>query len=188
MKNKLRKTLGSPDAPYIQSLMRLMAAQSKETIGRWCLDYAQSSILPVFERRCPGDARPRRAIEAARAWFSGKVKLPAVRAVILNECHAAARELDHDPAAQAAARACGQAASCCHVPAHALGLAYYGAAAVAYDEMGLCESSAAYDAAAARACAGMEAALLAAAAKCTPPPPRTLQPLSIAPAPEAPAP
>ena len=62
MKNKLRKTLGSPDAPYIQSLMRLMAAQSKETIGRWCLDYAQSRILPVFERRCPGDARPRRAI------------------------------------------------------------------------------------------------------------------------------
>ncbi len=165
MKNKHRKTLGSPDAPCIQSLKRLMDAQSKETIGRWCLGYAEDRILPVFERRCPGDARPRRAIEASRAWFSGKMKLPAVKAVILNECHAAARELDHDPAAQAAARACGQAASCCHVPAHALGLAYYGAAAVAYDEAGTCQSAEIYEEIFARECRKLEAALLAAIAE-----------------------
>lgn len=34
-------------------------------------------------------------------------KLPEVESIILNECHAAARELVADPAAQAAARACG---------------------------------------------------------------------------------
>ena len=162
---KHRKILSNWQAEPIVAMMQLIETQSKPTIVSWCLDYAQTRILPVFERRCPGDARPRRAIEASRAWFSGKMKLPAVKAVILNECHAAARELDHDSAAQAAARACGQAASCCHVPAHALGLAYYGAAAVAYDEAGTCQSAAIYEEIFARECRKLEAALLAAIAQ-----------------------
>ncbi len=113
MANKLRKTLGSPDAPWIMRLKRLMDTQPKETVARWCLGYAEGHILPIYERRRPGDPRPRRALKASRAWFLGQVKLPVVKHIILDECHAAARELDHDPAAQAAARACGQAASCC---------------------------------------------------------------------------
>jgi len=47
-----------------------------------------------------------------------------VKKVILYECHAAARELNNNPVAQAAARACGQAASAIHVQTHALGLAF----------------------------------------------------------------
>ena len=165
MANKLRKTLGKPDSPYIISLKRLIDSQSKETIARWCLDYAEAHILPIFKRRCPGVPGPRRALEASRAWFKGLVKLPAVRAIIRNECHAAARELDHDPAAQAAARACGQAASCCHTAGHALGLAYYGAAAIAYDEAGIGASEDTYDRIAALECAKMEMALLEMAAR-----------------------
>lgn len=79
--------------------------------------------------------------------------------MILKECHAAARELDHDPAAQAAARACGQASACCHTPTHSLGMAFYGAAAIAYDRVGTGESAAVYDRIAAEECAKMEKAL-----------------------------
>ncbi len=175
MANKLHKTLGKPDSPYIISLKRLIDSQNKETIARWCLGYAEAHILPIFERRCPGEPGPRRALEASRAWFKGSVKLPAVRAIILNECHAAARELNHDPAAQAAARACGQAASCCHAAGHALGLAYYGAAAIAYDEAGIDAGDETYQSIAARECAKMEAVLRAI---CTPPPPDTVPPPS----------
>lgn len=162
--------LGSADAPYIISLMRLIETQSKATIAKWCLDYTEANILPIFEKRCPADGRPRKALDASRDWFVGKKKLPEVKAIILNECHAAARELEADPAAQAAARACGQASACFHTPTHSLGLAFYGAAAIAYDRVGLGESVATYDGIAAEECAKMEAALRAVAVENEPNP------------------
>lgn len=155
----IRKMLGKADSPYIVSLMHKIEKQSKETIAKWCLDYAEAVILPIFERRCPGDNRPRMALDASRDWFQGKKKLPEVKNIILNECHAAARELDGDPAAQAAARACGQASACFHTPTHSLGLAFYGAAAIAYDRVGTGESAKVYDCIAAEECAKMEKAL-----------------------------
>lgn len=163
MSKKLRKMLGKADSPYIVSLMRLIETQSKATLTGWCLNYAEENILPIFEKRCPGDGRPRLAINAARDWLEGKVKFPEVKHIILNECHAAARELDSDPAAQAAARAIGQASACIHVPTHSLGLAFYGAAAIAYDRAGLEESDETYDSIAAEECAKLEAALRAVA-------------------------
>ncbi|MDD4081150.1 MAG: hypothetical protein PHP02_07030 [Eubacteriales bacterium] len=161
MAAKLRKTLGNAGSPWIVSLKMLIDTPSKDTVARWCLDFTEAHILPVFERRCPGDGRPRLAIMAGRSWFQGRMKLPQVKDIILNQCHAAARELGHDPAAQAAARACGHAASCCHTPGHSLGLAFYGAAAIAYDRVGLEGSAAVYEAIAAEVCEGMEAALRA---------------------------
>ena len=167
---KLRKMLGAADSPYILSLMHLIDTQSKATIANWCMDYCEEHILPIFEKHCPGDQRPRRAIAAAREWFEGKKKLPEVRNIILNECHAAARELDGNPAAQAAARACGQASACFHTPTHSLGLAFYGAAAIAYDRVGLNEKPEVYEQIAAQECAKMEAALRAAAVENEPNP------------------
>ncbi|MDL2300178.1 hypothetical protein LJC01_00845 [Clostridiaceae bacterium OttesenSCG-928-D20] len=156
---KLRKMLGKADSPYIISLMRAIETQSKETIAKWCLDYCEENILPIFEKNCPDDGRPRLAIIASRDWFEGRRKLPEVKNIILNECHAAARELDENPAAQAAARACGQASACFHTPTHSLGLAFYGTAAIAYDRVGLNEKPEVYDAIAAEECAKMEKAL-----------------------------
>lgn len=167
---KLRKMLGKADSPYIISLMHLIDTQSKETIAGWCLNYTEEHILPIFERECPGDNRPRRALDASRAWFEGKVKLPEVKNIILNECHAAARELDDNPVAQAAARACGQAAACFHTPTHSLGLAFYGTAALAYDRVGLNESAEVYDHIAAEECLKMEEALRAVAVEDEPNP------------------
>jgi len=160
---KLRKMLGAADSPYIISLMRLIETQSKATIAKWCMDYCEEHILPIFEKHYPNDCRPRCAIIAAREWFEGKKKLPEVKNIILNECHAAARELEGNPAAQAAARACGQASACFHTPTHSLGLAFYGTAAIAYDHVGTNEKSEVYDAIAAGECAKMEAALRAVA-------------------------
>ena len=168
--SKPRKMLGNADSPYIVSLMRLIETQSKATIAAWCLGYAETNILPIFERRCPGDRRPRMALDASRDWFEGRKKLPEVKSIILNECHAAARELESDPAAQAAARACGQAAACFHTPTHSLGLAFYGAAAIAYDRLGTGEKPEVYDRIAAEECGKMEAALRAVAVEDEPNP------------------
>lgn len=167
---KPRKMLGQADSPYILSLMTLIETQSKETLANWCLDYAQARIFPIYQKYCPGDLRPLKALDAARDWLAGRVKLPYVKNIILNECHAAARELEDHPAAQAAARACGQAASCIHAPTHSLGLAFYGAAAIAYDRVGIHETPEVYDAIAGQECARMEAALRAVAVENEPNP------------------
>lgn len=160
---KLRKMLGNADSPYILSLMHLIETQSKATIASWCMDYCRAHILPIYERECPDDPRPRMALDAADQWFEGKVKLPEVKHIILHECHAAAREAEDNPVAQAAARACGQAAACFHTPTHSLGLAFYGAAAIAYDRVGLDEKPEVYDRIATEECGKMEAALRAVA-------------------------
>jgi hypothetical protein len=167
---KLRKTLGAADSPYIVDLMRLIETQSKKTIAVWCLDYCEARILPIFEKHCPNDKRPRMAVAASRDWFEGKKKLPEVKNIILNECHAAAREQEDNPAAQAAARACGQASGCCHAPAHSLGMVFYGMAAVAYDRVGTDEKPEVYDRIAAEECAEMESALRAIAVENEPNP------------------
>lgn len=137
MAKKLRKMLGDVNAPETVALMELIDSQSKATICKWCLDYAEAHILPIFEKRCPNDDRPHNALKAARDYLDGKVKFVIVKDIILNQCHAAARELDSDPAARAAARACGQGSAVVHTLSHSLGLYFYGAAAVAYDRIGI---------------------------------------------------
>jgi hypothetical protein len=132
---RARKMLSDLEALYIRELMKQIETQSKPTLANWALDYAERVILPVWNRCSPGDPRPENALNAARAWLSGSVKLPLAKAAIL-ECHAAARESEADPAAQAAARAIGQCASTVHSARHCIGLAFYGALAVAYDTLG----------------------------------------------------
>ena len=122
MSKKPRKTLGNVNAPSVVALRELIDTQSKETIRKWCLDYAENKILPLFEKNCPGDSRPRNAVNAARDYLDGKVKFPIVKNIVLNDCHAAARELDDSPVAQAAARAVGQGSAVVHTLTHSLGL------------------------------------------------------------------
>jgi len=141
--------------------MRLIETQSKTTLANWCIDYTNKKILLIYEKAYPNDARCKHALDAAKEWLDGKVKLPYVKNIILNECHVAAREADDTPAAQAAARTCGQAAATIHAPTHSLGLALYGALAVAYDTLGADASWGALVKAAAVECGKMEAALRA---------------------------
>ena len=158
--SKHRKMLSDWDEPYIQSLVALIETQSKETLANWCISYCDARILPIFEKHCPNDSRPGAALAAARAWLDGKIKLPQAKAAIL-DCHKAARELDDDPAAQASARAIGQCASSIHSVSHCLGLAFYGALAVAYDNLGAHAPWAELEAFSAEECGRMEAALRA---------------------------
>ena len=103
---KYRKMLTDWDAPYIQSIIKLVETQSKETIASWCVDYATAHLLPIYVEVYPDDLRPALALRAARDWLAGNIKLPQAKAAIL-DCHAAARDAEGNPTAQAAARAIG---------------------------------------------------------------------------------
>lgn len=170
MVRKHRKMLSNAAAPATLALMGLIETQSRATICAWCLDYAETRILPIYARRNPTDERPRETLMAARAYLDGETTFAEVKNLILNSCHAAARALDHDPAAQAAARACGQAASVVHTLSHALGLYFYGTAAFAYDTVGLGQPDATYELIADQVCADLRAALLAITVKKEPNP------------------
>ena len=159
---RLRKMLSDWRAPYIQSLMKLIESQSKETLTNWAIDYSEKVLLPLWNKYYPDDLRPQDAINAARRWLSGEIKLPQAKAVIL-ECHAAAREADGNPVAQASARAIGQCASTIHSARHCIGLAFYGALAVAYDVLGTDTPWEQIEQYAAKECGRMEAALRAVA-------------------------
>lgn len=123
------------NAPYIQSLAKLIETQSKATLAHWAIDYAERVLLSLWSKYYPDDLRPQNALYAAREWLSGAIKLPRAKTAII-ECHAAAHEADANPVAQAAARAIGQSASTIHSARHCIGLALYGAIAVAYDTLG----------------------------------------------------
>ncbi|MDD4097120.1 MAG: hypothetical protein PHP22_12870 [Oscillospiraceae bacterium] len=99
-----RKIISNRDAPYIRALVRLIETQSKSTLTHWAVDYAQWVLLPIWKKFDPEDIRPESALDSARRWLSGQIKLPEAKAKILL-CHEAAREAQKSPAAQAAARA-----------------------------------------------------------------------------------
>jgi len=82
-KKKLRKMLGDVNAPSCVVLRELIYTQSKNTIRKWCLNYAEEKILPIFEKHCSGDNRPRQAVNAAHEYLDGKVKFPVVKDIIL---------------------------------------------------------------------------------------------------------
>src|ERR671923_2326329 len=79
-------------------------------------------VLPLFESVRPDDPRPRQAIEAARAWTRGELKMMETRAI---GGHAMGAARDLSGAARFAAYAAGQAAVVAHVAAHELGAAAY---------------------------------------------------------------
>jgi hypothetical protein len=84
-------------------------------------------VLPLFEAVRPDDDRPRRAIEAARAWVRGELPMMQTRAV---GGHAMGAARDLTGAARFAAYAAGQAAVVAHVAEHDLGAAAYAIKAV----------------------------------------------------------
>lgn len=79
-------------------------------------------VLGLFEVTRPGDDRPRRAIEVARAWARGEVRMTDARTAA-GHANAAARDLHGAP--RHAAYAAAQAAAVAHVAAHELGAAAY---------------------------------------------------------------
>ena len=92
-----------------------------QLLALWAAACAEH-VLPLFEAARPADARPRQAIEQARAWARGEIPMSQARAA---GGHAMAAARDLSGAARHAAYAAGQAAVVAHVAAHDLGAAAY---------------------------------------------------------------
>jgi len=103
--------------------------QDHRSLVLWATDCAEH-VLPYFEKKYPKDDRPRKAIEAGRAWVRGEMAMSEARAAAF-AAHAAARDADQ-AAARAAARAAGHAAATAHVAGHAGHAATYAVTAATH--------------------------------------------------------
>ena len=93
----------APESKYFS-----LPLESLRALGSWAADSAERA-LPVYETRVDSDSRPRAAIEGIRVFAGGGKRTAQLRSLALS-AFSAAREAD-DPAAAAAARAAGLAAS-----------------------------------------------------------------------------
>ncbi len=98
-----------------------LADADHQLLALWAAACAER-VLPLFESARPSDARPRHAIEQARAWARGEIRMSQARAA---GGHAMAAARDLSGAARHAAFAAGQAGVVAHVAAHDLGAAAY---------------------------------------------------------------
>jgi Imm-5 like putative immunity protein len=109
--------------------MKKYEKQDQKLMATWAADCAER-VLPFFEKAYPEDDRPRKAIEACRAWVrTGVFRMAEIRGASL-AAHAAARKAKENEAACFAAHAAGQAVATAHVPQHAYGGAYYALKAI----------------------------------------------------------
>ena len=113
---KLRKMLGSPDSPYIISLMRLIETQSKHTISSWAVSYTQQVMLPIYEKSALKSDCVKSALETAQAYLAKEKKLAEAKAAA-KEVMAQAKQPGLSPSEQAAVRA-HRSAPFPHRPAH----------------------------------------------------------------------
>ena len=116
------QVLFSKNSACLQPLALMLADTDHRTAVLWALDLVAQTVR-TLEVRCPGEARPSLALEAAWSWARGEMRMREAQRRIL-DCHALAKELD-DRADRALCHAVGQACSCVHTQRHALGLAVY---------------------------------------------------------------
>lgn len=123
------KILFSKDCELLRPLLEELSSATHLTAVLWALDFAQQ-IADELNQRYPADSRPQDAVDGARAWAAGKIKMPLTQRLIL-DCHAMAKELDN-AADIALCHAVGQACAVVHTAGHALGLPMYELSAIVY--------------------------------------------------------
>lgn len=143
-KPKLRKMLGSAKHPLVIKLMRIIETQSQDTLCRWALDYVQAHYFPILNQKGCCDSRFIQAAQTVENLLHKRISLKEGKP-FFKQAAAAAREIDQDPAAQAAAKAISVACSIAQTPTNALGFTFYGAAAYAYDCAGFEASRQVYE-------------------------------------------
>ena len=127
----MRKFLVTRESTCVQPIRELIEKQKHRTLVLWVIDCADR-ILTIFEEKYPQDKRPREALDIAKAWAFGRIKMPIARKAALESHKAATSVVEKDPAACAAARAMGHVVGTVHVETHAMDFVMYAITALVY--------------------------------------------------------
>ena len=127
----MKRLVVTRESTCLQPILELIEEQKHRTLALWRIECAEH-VLPIFEKKYPQDNRPREALEAAKAWMRGKIKMPVAKKAAHAAHNAATEVANEDPAACAAARAIGHAVGTIHVETHAIGVVMYAITAFLY--------------------------------------------------------
>lgn len=120
--NKKNQILFSQESPILHELSMLLEEQNRRIVVLWALDLSGDCVRELLEKY-PMDDRPIKALEEAKRWAAGKIKMPVAKKAILN-CHSMAKDVN-SPEDKAMCHAIGQACSTVHTKRHAMGLPIY---------------------------------------------------------------
>lgn len=123
------QVLFAKDTEFLQDLAMRFREQSHRTMVLWALDFAAESVAKL-EEKYSDERRPREALEAARAWAAGNIKMRLAQRKIL-DCHTFAKEIDTKEDI-ALCHAIGQACAVVHTAGHAMGYPMYELSAIIY--------------------------------------------------------
>ena len=117
------------DSPFLRELSVLLQGTDHRAAVLWALELAEQSVAEL-ETAYPEETRPREALNAARDWSAGYIKMPLAQRKIL-DCHGYAKELT-SKAHIALCHAVGQACAVVHTAGHALGYPMYELSAIVF--------------------------------------------------------
>ena len=80
---KKNQVLFSKNSEYMQDLIMLFDTQNHRVMTLWAFAFASESIAKLAEKY-PEEKRPREALEAAKDWASGKIKMRSAQRKILD--------------------------------------------------------------------------------------------------------
>jgi len=126
---KKNQVLFSKSSEYMQDLIKLFEIQNHRVMALWAFDFASESIAK-FEEKYPEEKRPREALEKAKDWASGKIKMHLAQRKIL-DCHAVTKEMENKEDI-AICHSIGQVCAVVHTARHAIGYALYDLTALIY--------------------------------------------------------
>lgn len=121
IKNK-NQILFSKKSEYLQDLITLINEQNHKIMVLWAFEFTEE-LVKKLKGKYPKEDRPRKALEAAKLWASGKIKMHFAQRAIL-DCHAFAKEITSLEDI-ALCHSIGQACGTVHAAGHAIGLPIY---------------------------------------------------------------
>jgi ADP-ribosylglycohydrolase len=121
---KVKSIYKKGDSDIKKKIAELADKMDHKTLAIWAADCVEH-VLSYFEEKYPRDNRPRKAVEAGRAWVRGEMSVSEARDAAF-AAHAAARDVE-EGISRAVARAAGHAAATAHVAGHALHATNYAA-------------------------------------------------------------
>lgn len=126
---KRNQVLLGKDSEYLQDLILLFRNHSHKVMTLWAFDFAAEAVAKL-EEKYPVERRPREALEAARNWAAGNIKMRLAQRKIL-DCHAFAKEIGCKEDI-ALCHAVGQACAVVHTAGHAIGYPIYDLTSIIY--------------------------------------------------------
>lgn len=130
VKEKIKRKnqiLFSKDCEFLMDLTQFINEQNRRIVTLWALDLSKETAYYLKEKY-PHENSPQKAVESAKLWAEGVIKMPQAKREILR-CHAIAKTITNMEDI-ALFHAVGQGCSVVHTVKHAMGYPIYDLTAV----------------------------------------------------------